>query len=101
MIQCNYIAIDGHSKSFDLDEVIDFVGGSSQKRDGWSGLICFIPSEKVFIELRDSPQDARGNSHSEAEEVTTEYIEFGYQLNSEQITVFLNNPNKWEFIDYR
>ncbi len=100
-MQCNYIALDGQSKDFDLDEAIDFVGGSSKRKDGWSGLIVFIPNQRFFIELRDSPQDARGNCHSEAEEITVQYIESAYQLSSDQIAGFLKQPNKWQFIDYR
>ena len=100
-MQCDYIAIDGKCKEFDLDKVIDFVGGFSKKRDGWSGLICYISNQGIFLELRDSPQDARGNSHSEAEEVTSQYIEAAYQLSSAQITSFLNKPDKWQFIDHR
>ena len=97
----NYLAINGQRKDFDLDEVIDFVGGYSKVKDGWSGLIVFIPNQKVFIELRDSPQDARGNCHSEAEEITGQYIEAAYLLSPDQIAGFLKQPNKWQFIDYR
>lgn len=100
-MQFNYIAIDGQNKNFDLDEVIDLVSGFSKKLDGWSGLIAFIPKQGVFLELRDSPQDARGNRHSEVEEVTTSYIEFAYQLSKTQITDFLKKPNQWQFIDHR
>lgn len=60
-----------------------------------------MSQDNIFIELRDSPQDARGNNQSEVGDVTAKYIESAYQLNLDQITGFLSKPNKWQFIDYR
>ncbi len=100
-MMCDYIAIDGSTRSFNLDHAIDFVGGHSTKRNGWSGLICYASKINSFIELRDSNQNARGHCISEAEEVPQEYIQSAYKISSEQISSFLTKPNEWQFIDYR
>jgi len=100
-MKCDYVAIDGSNRSFDLDDVIDFVGGISSKREGWSGLICYAPKHDAFIELRDSAQDARGQCISEAEEVSNQYIQSTYKVSSDQMSEFLNKPKEWQFIDRR
>jgi len=36
-MQSSYQSIENHDKSFDLDEIIDMIGGYSTKREGWTG----------------------------------------------------------------
>lgn len=101
MIPCNYISRSGEIKEFDLDAVFDLVGGNSKLHSGWSALIIFVPSTNAFVELRSSPQDYRGNSDDEAEEVDEAYIQNTFGLTVQQIGTFRSGPKKWQFIDYR
>jgi hypothetical protein len=54
-----------------------------------------------FVELRDSPQDYRGNSDSEAEEVSEKYLLDTYGLNPVEITAVRAKPSEWKWIDRR
>ena len=85
----------------DLQAVIDFVAGSSGKRPSWKALVVYVPNERCFVELRDSPPDLRGNSQSEAEEVTENYIIESFPVTAEQISSFKSDPGHWIFIDNR
>jgi hypothetical protein len=100
-MKSQYQAKDGTQKEFNLYNVIDVVGGQSGIKPNWSSLVCYSPTIGSFIELRDSPQDARGNCQSEAEEVSENYIVSTYSISTELISSFLNKPNKWQFIDNR
>lgn len=93
---CKYLALNGEQDIFDLDSVIDVVRGKSPVKTGWTALIVYQPESKKFIELRDSPQDFRGNSKDEAEEVTPEYVAKEFEINSD---FFLKNIKNWNFID--
>jgi hypothetical protein len=99
MMPCSYTTLRGQQATFDLDGVVDVIRGPSPKRAGWRALIVYQADTGQFIELRDSPQDWRGNSMDEAEEVTSDYVcrEFGidYQL----LRAMIVNPNDWVFID--
>jgi hypothetical protein len=101
MMPCNYKSSTGDTKDFDLDNVIDFVGGKSQIQKDWQALIIYLPSKRIFVELRDSPQDVKGNSIDEAEEVSEKYITEYFDITSAQIMKFKENPNQWVFIDQR
>ena len=101
MMPFDYISKSGETKKNDLDAVFDVIGGYSQIRNGWAALIIYIPRTNVFVELRDSPQDVRGNSKAEAEEVDEIYIQKSFGLSQKQIAVFKEKPEKWLFIDYR
>lgn len=96
-----YQSKDGSEKSFDLDTVIDVVRGYSGQQPGWTALIVFLPKEEVFVELRSSPPDIRGNSRGEEEEVSEEYLLKNFQLSTTDINQFRAKPKKWVFRDYR
>jgi len=91
----------GDLKEFDLDAVFDLVGGFSQVRNGWTATIIFVPKTKEFVELRSSPQDYRGHSEEEAEEVDIEYIQNAFGLSQSQIQTFIACPKSWQFKDLR
>lgn len=95
---CDYVAIDGSIKPFDLDLVIDIADGYSGKKNGWSALLIFLPKEGAFVELRSSPPDVRGNGPSEQEEVDDAYIASIYQLNELQIVSIKTKPTSWKFV---
>ena len=101
MMPCNYISKSGTVTSFDLDSVFDFVGGYSTLRPGWSALVILVPVTKAFVELRSSPQDYKGNSADEAEEIDEIYIKDTYNMTSQQLMAFKANPKNWQFIDQR
>ncbi|BAV32765.1 hypothetical protein SCL_0443 [Sulfuricaulis limicola] len=101
MMPCDYRSKCGDIKKFDLDAVFDLVGGFSRVRDGWSALIIFVPSTSAFVELRSSPQDYRGNSEEEAEEVDESYVQESFGLSQTQLTAFKASPRTWQFIDHR
>jgi hypothetical protein len=101
MMPCDYTSKSGQVIGFDLDAVFDLVGGSSKLRSGWSSLVVFVPSTNAFVELRSSPQDYRGNSADEAEEIDEKYIQNTFGLSEQQLASFKSNPNKWQFLDYR
>jgi hypothetical protein len=101
MMPADYIARDGSRKSFDLDAVFDVIGGYSKRRDGWTALLIFVPQNSAFVELRDSPQDVRGNSADEAEEVDANYILQAFGLSEAQLASIRANPRAWRFIERR
>lgn len=98
---CEYISKSGAVKKFDLDSVFDLVGGYSNHRAGWSALIIFLPDTNAFVELRSSPQDYRGNSADEAQEIDENYIKNTFGLTGNQIESFKAKPKSWQFIDRR
>lgn len=99
MMPCKYLSIDGVEKTLDLDTVIDIARGASKKKIGWSALIVFDPHSKTFVELRDSPQDVRGNSKDEAEEVTVSYISSAFNIDIKIVSDIENNLEEWRFVD--
>jgi hypothetical protein len=101
MMPADYIARDGSTVKFDLDSVIDVVAGYSKHRDTWTATLIWVPAKKAFVELRSSPQDYRGNSQSEAEEVESGYIKETFSLSDVELTNFKSSPSSWQFIDHR
>ena len=101
MMPAKYIAIDGSTKSFDLDVVVDCVEGDSPKRKGWTGLVVYDSAHDVFIELRDSPPDVRGNSISECEEISSAEIAANYGISETACMQIRKNPHSWNLIDQR
>jgi hypothetical protein len=101
MMHCNYVAIDGSKKDFDLDAVVDVVRGFSGIRSKWESILVFDPDSKVFIELRDSPPNVHGDSQGECEQVTDEYLISHCQLTIEDIAFIRENPEKWKLVDKR
>lgn len=101
MMPCEYRSKTGDVKNFDLDAVFELVGGFSHARNGWTALIIFVPSTGAFVELRSSPQDYRGNSEEEAEEIEEAYIQKTFGLSQSQMEIFISNPGSWQFIDLR
>lgn len=99
MMPCTYISLSGASLQMDLDAVTDIVSGPSARRAGWSALIVYEPKKRAFVELRDSPQDARGNSASEAEEVEPSYVQQNFGLSSEEITQISRAPGQWRHVN--
>ena len=101
MMPGDFVAIDGTTKYFDLDNVYDIVRGFSGKRKGWTSLVVYEPTHDVFIELRSSPPDIRGNSMGEAEEVLPAYIAKFYGLGNDEITAARSKPTEWKLVDLR
>lgn len=99
MMPCTYTTLHGQQAIFDLDGVIDVVRGASPKKAGWTALIVYQAETEKFIELRDSPQDLRGNSKDEAEEVPIDYVAREFGIDSQTLKGILLNPSGWIFID--
>jgi len=99
MISCEYVDLSGKKQAYDLDSVVDIVRGQSQKKSGWVALIVFDPASNKFIELRDSPADARGSSKDEAEEIDESYVLSHFQLEQGDISSIRGNSTGWVFID--
>ena len=98
---CEYISLTGIKRTIDLDSVIDVALGYSAKRDKWTATLVFDPGSKVFVELRSSPQDVRGNSADEAEEVDVEYMANTFGLKLDQLSSISERPSHWRLIDLR
>lgn len=101
MIRCDYTTENGRKVVFDLDSVIDVAIGFSKKRQGWTATLIYVPETRAFVELRSSPQDIRGNSKEEAEEVSSAYISEAFAIDSEGLTRVKSNPSSWQLIDRR
>ena len=101
MMPGDFIAIDGTTKSFDLDNVYRIVRGFSGKCKGWTSSVVYEPTHDVFIELRSSPPDIRGNSKDEAEEVLPAYIVKLYGLGDSEIALARSKPTEWKMVDLR
>lgn len=97
----DFVAVDGTTKSFDLDNVYEIVRGFSGMRRGWTSLVVYEPTHGAFIELRSSPPDIRGNSKDEAEEVLPTYIEKSYGLSKAEINLARAKPNEWRLVNLR
>jgi len=101
MMPAVYLTLKGTKKSFDLDAAIRFVAGQSGKRPDWQALVVYAPANGCFVELRDSPPDLRGNSKSESEEVTEEYLTQHYAVTDDDIRRLKSDPTSWHFVDKR
>jgi hypothetical protein len=100
-MQVKYTAIDGSAVIFDLDAVTDVVKGYSQVIRGWQSLIVYDCRTKVFIELRSSPPDIKGNSADEAGQVSEQYVCDNFQLKPAQLDALRLAPRKWEMLNRR
>lgn len=101
MMPSGYVARDGSTKHFDLDAVVDVVGAYSKRRDGWTALLVYVPATRAFVEVRSSPQDVRGNSMDEAEEVDPQYVFEAFGLTKGQLDAIATSPKAWRFIERR
>jgi len=101
MVPCDYIAENGRKVLFDLDAVTDVALGFSKKRQGWTATLIFVPETSAFVELRSSPQDIRGNSKEEADEVSATYISETFAICLEDLIRIKYDPSKWKLIDRR
>ncbi len=101
MMPSDFVATNGTTKSFDLDNVYEIVRGYSGKCKGWTSLVVYEPMHDVFIELRSSPPDIRGNSKDEAEEVLRAYIVKSYGLGEGEIAMIRSKPSRWRLVDLR
>lgn len=101
MIPSDYQTADGATRYFDLDAVKEVVRGYSAKQPGWTSIVVYYPKDDVFIELRSSPPDIRGNSKDEAEEITYEYIMEAYGLDEDKVEMVRSHPDSWRLIDLR
>jgi hypothetical protein len=81
----DFVDLAGHRREFDLDSVYEVVRGYSKVRAGWTSIVVYEPTQKNFIEVRSSPQDFRGNSADEAEEVTVNYISDAYGMSEQDL----------------
>lgn len=97
----NFVAVDGTTKAFDLDNVYEIVRGFSEKRKGWTSLVVYEPRHDAFVELRSSLPDIRGNSEDEAEEVVPGYILKSYGLSDGQVAAARLKPTEWRLVDLR
>jgi len=92
--------LSGRIGSMDLRLAVELVAGRGKKTN-WTAMIVFLPNDKKFIELRDHPQDVRGNSTFETEEVTERYVIENYDISQSDLDRFKRKPNAWTFIDRR
>ena len=100
-MRADYKSASGQKIEFDLDAVIDVAAGYSQVRRGWTGKLIYIPALTVFVELRSSPEDFRGYSDEESEEVTAEYIQQTFSIGPRDIETIKSNPHEWPFLNLR
>lgn len=101
MMPGKYVAKDGSVRDFDLDAVISFLESDVSRRQGWGSLVVYYPSKDIFIELRDSPSDVRGNSQSECEEISPAEIAAQYGIAETTCMQIRKNPRGWRLIDQR
>jgi hypothetical protein len=101
MIPCDYTSENGRKVTFDLDAVIDVAIGYSKKRQGWTATLIYIPESSAFVELRSAPQDIRGNSKEEAEEVSFAYIGETFAIDNEGLNRVKSDPGNWQLINRR
>ena len=101
MMPCKFAALDGSVRELDLDTVIDVILGFSGRRSEWTATVVYDPKSKSFVELRSSPQNYRGNSEEEAEEVSEQYMCDVFQLDQEQLGFVRRNPSQWVLINRR
>src|SRR3546814_18756942 len=75
MMNATYMSLNGEAISFDLDAAAGIARGFSTRRPSWSATLVYDLKNSAFIELRSSPQDIRGYSKGECEEVGALYIQ--------------------------
>lgn len=94
-----YVDLKGQYQVTDVDSLVDVVRGPSGKRPGWRALITYAPSEGVFLELWDAPSDVRGESRSEAAEVTPDYVQVTFGLAGSQMAQLRSRPDSWFLVE--
>jgi hypothetical protein len=99
VIPLKYVDLKGEKQVTDIDSLVDIVRGPSGKQHGWRALITYAPREGMFLELRDAPPDVRGDSRSEAEEVSASYLESTFGLSTEQIKRLCDRPHDWILLE--
>jgi hypothetical protein len=70
-----------------------------QRKAGWKALIVYDEITNVLVELRDSPEDYRGNAQDEAEQVTEQYVRDAFEIDARQFNDLYRAPRNWSFID--
>src|SRR4051794_15952736 len=95
MMPCKFTTKSGTAASLDLDAVFDVVEGPSGRHPNWTALIIYEPTSNVLVELRDAPQDVRGNSASEAEEVDDAYVQNHFGLSEHELASLRAHPKRW------
>jgi hypothetical protein len=101
VMPCKYVALDGSSRVLDLDQVVDVVKGPSGRRSDWEALVVYDAGTGAFVELRDAPQDFKGNSEDHAEEVTEQYVCESFGIAAEELKGMRKAPRKWTLIELR
>jgi hypothetical protein len=100
MMHFDYVTSDGSVIASDLDAVIAVLRSpQSGVRRAWTAMIVFVPATGAFVELRSSPPNVRGDSQSEAEEVSTSYLQDTFGLTSAQQSAIKANPGAWRMVD--
>ena len=101
MMPCDYRSNAGQIVEFDLDLVADIAIGYSTARPTWTATLIYIPAKDTFVELRSSPQDHRGNSAEESEEVDLVYLNGAFGISPAQVAQIRSNPKSWRVINLR
>jgi hypothetical protein len=101
MMPCNYNSDSGKTIGFDLDSVFDVASAYSNHRSGWTATLIYIPETGTLVELRSSPQDIRGNSSEEAQEVSDAYAQDTFGLTLDDLQGIRKNPGGWQFVGRR
>jgi len=99
MLPCDYTATDGTIVRFDLESAVGVVRGFSGVKRSWTATIVFIPSTAAFVELRSAPQDIRGNSEGEAQEMSSNYLQSNFGLSELQLASIKQRPKDWRIVD--
>ena len=101
MMPCDYLALDGSRKDFDLDAVVSIFDGPSRSRPGWDALVVYVPRSKVFIELRSSPPNVHGDSDCEELEISDQDLQAHYRITPAACAQIRQNPRAWVLVDER
>lgn len=96
MMHSQYNNMRGDEIEFDLDAAVGVAVGTSKARKGWSATLVYVPATMAFVELRSSPQNWRGDSKDEAEEVDESYIYSTFGMIEEDLRKIRSSPKKWK-----
>ena len=89
MMHGTYVDQLGAQRDCDLDTVKVLARGVSGIRNGWSGLLAWVPDHNVVVEFRSSAPDIRGDSLDEASQVDRAYAAENYRLPPELLDTYL------------
>src|SRR3546814_20372196 len=95
MMNATYMSLNGEAISFDLDAAAGIARGFSTRRPSWSATLVYDLKNSAFIELRSSPQDIRGYSKGECEEVGALYIQKTFSIAEADLAAIKKNPSAW------